>query len=435
MKKMVLLIFVILLPLLMLASTLPLLNQHGAGKLPFSQNRSYRVSQMIEYGMDAGNWVQELKYVYYYNSIHPTQMDSVVVLAYDPTAQTYTPMESFIYTYNGAGRVTNISGFITFPGFGTFELYRLYCIYDGQNRITHYYMYLLDTQTMAQVPAGRVHFVYSGNRLSEMLSWDNMEDKVVEYSKATFTADNQGRAILQMEQTSPDSANWVNSTKDEMTYHPHDTSTGATLVEYMSSMLPSAIVMSSFMFAGMPLQSTESSWSGSAWTLSSRDTYTWNDANDHLQELLMENWSGSAWVPNQRDTYSYDPNGNINLIIEQTWSGRTWTDDYKQEYTWQSTSAIDDPGIPAVNNLQITAYPMPFSSTITISPKSDQAGRIDLSVYNLKGQLVRNFSTLPGQDVIWDGTNASGASCANGVYFIRMEQNHLSKSSRIIKIK
>ena len=419
----------------MLASTAPLFNQHLAGKIPYSQNRSYRISQMIGYGMDSGNWVPELKYVYYYNSIHPAQMDSVVVMAYDATSQTYTAMESFVYTNNAAGRVTNIAGFMTIPGFGTFELYRLACTYDGQNRITHYYMYLLNYQTMTQDPAGRIHFIYSGNRLSEMLSWDNLEDKLVEYSKATFTADTQGRAVLQMEQTSPDSANWVNSTKDEMTYHPHDTSTAASLVEYMSAMLPSAVVMSSFMFTGMPLQTTESSWSGTAWVLSNRDTYTWNDATDQVQQLLMENWSGSAWVPTERDTYSYDGNGNINLIIEQTWSGRTWTDDYKQEYTWQSTSAVNDPSTPEVSRLQINAYPMPFDKTITISPKSDQAGTINLSIYNLKGQLIRNFSTLPGQDVVWDGTNATGAACANGVYFIRMEQNHVSKSSRIIKIK
>ena len=384
--------------------------------------------------MGSTTWEPDEKYVYYYNSAHPTQIDSVLAFSYDEDTQQYNVMMTYRYTYNIAGRITRMIGLVTFPGFGTIEFFHLDCTYDAQNRITHYYMSLFHSQTMTLIPAGRIHFVYSGNVLQEMLSWDNLDDKLAEYSKVTFTANTNGLLVTSTEQTSADSSSWVNRTRDQYTYHAHDTSNSATYIEYLSSVLPTGTLMASFMIVGMPTQETESTWSGTAWVPSQRTTYLW-DASDLLTEQLWENWSGSAWVSSERDLYQYDNNDNVSIIMEQTWAGRTWNDDYKYEYTWGSTTAIDDHVTPEVTSLQLNAYPMPFSGSITISPKSESVGSIDLSIYNLRGQEVKTFKTLPGQDVVWDGTGSDGRACASGVYFIRMTQNHKSTSTKIIKLR
>ncbi len=435
MKRTVIFTLLILLPILIFAGTNSALQRLLDGQMPYDALRSYRISQFITYVMEGTTWQESTKNVYHYNSTHPTRIDSIQVLAYNPDNSQYTPVMSYVFQYNAAGRATLMNGYYYFPGFGVINLYRLSCTYDTQNRITHYYMYTIDMMSGMLTSMGRIHFVYSGNRLSEMLSWDNLDDKLVEYSKAAFTADTNGRVVLTVEQTSPDSTSWVNYNKSETTYHAHDTSNAASLVEYMSGMLPLLMAVSFVSVPGMPTQETDSTWNGSSWVLDERDTYTWNGANDTLQEVVTELWSGSSWTPNMRTTYTYDSNENVDIAIEQNWVGRSWEDEYKYDYSWQSTSANDDHIAPPVAALRLNAYPQPFSTSLNIKPESKISGNIDIAIYNLKGQLVRKLVTLPGVEITWDGLDNSGVNCSSGMYYLKATQGRHSTSTRIVKLK
>ena len=435
MKRTVIFTLLILLPIIIFAGTGTPLQRLLAGQVPYDALRSYRVSQYIEYAMDGTTWQETMKSIYHYNSNHPTWIDSINALDYNPDTGSYEPALTYVFQYNAAGRVTTMNGYMTFPGFGTINIYRLSCTYDAQNRITHYYMYMIDMMSGLMQPLGRIHFVYSGNRLSELLSWDNLDDKLVEYSKAVLTADTQGRAILQTEQTSPDSSSWVNSSKMETTYHAHDNSNAASLVEYMSGMLPLLMTVSFSMVPGMPALNTSYLWNGSTWVNEEKETYNWNGTTDLLTDVVVDLWSGTDWVPNNRTTYTYDANENVSVAIEQTWMARSWTDEYKYVYTWQSTTANDDPHAPAVSALKLNTYPQPFATNITILPESKVSGSIALDIYNLKGQLIRNLTTLPGVEITWDGMDNHGANCSSGVYYLKASQGNRHSATRIIKMK
>ncbi len=41
-----------------------------------------------------------------------------------------------------------------------------------------------------------------------------------------------------------------------------------------------------------------------------------------------------------------------------------------------------------------------------------------VSIYNLRGQLVKRGYASPEGSYLWDGTNLSGSSCAAGLYLV-----------------
>ena len=78
----------------------------------------------------------------------------------------------------------------------------------------------------------------------------------------------------------------------------------------------------------------------------------------------------------------------------------------------------DIPGIP----FTAVIYPNPFNPTTTISYSLPSAGHLKLSIYNVRGQLVKTLIDGPrpagaNQKAIWDGTDNRGSAAASGVYF------------------
>ncbi|HEX9653181.1 MAG TPA: M6 family metalloprotease domain-containing protein [bacterium] len=88
-------------------------------------------------------------------------------------------------------------------------------------------------------------------------------------------------------------------------------------------------------------------------------------------------------------------------------------------------------------------YPNPFNPSTTIQysiPSVESEGvHINLSVYNLKGELVRvlfSESRLPGDYTLsWDGTNDQGDGVASGVYYYRMQTGSFLKSRKMLVIR
>src|SRR5205085_7754640 len=90
----------------------------------------------------------------------------------------------------------------------------------------------------------------------------------------------------------------------------------------------------------------------------------------------------------------------------------------------------------------ITVYPNPFNSTANISV--DLRGltvtgshEIQLSVIDVSGRLVLSRPVQKvsgtGYKTTWNGRNAAGTLCSNGVYFIRMMVNGIPHIYKVIK--
>jgi len=86
----------------------------------------------------------------------------------------------------------------------------------------------------------------------------------------------------------------------------------------------------------------------------------------------------------------------------------------------------------------LSNYPNPFSQKTDISFDLSKSGPAKLSIYNLKGQLVRAISTgtldKGTHSLSWDGTDLNGHSVAPGVYYIRLESSGTALTRKVLRI-
>lgn len=87
-----------------------------------------------------------------------------------------------------------------------------------------------------------------------------------------------------------------------------------------------------------------------------------------------------------------------------------------------STTGVD--GVSS-RDLGIDVFPNPFSRSLAIRYSLPRAGRVKLSIYDLRGGLTRTlldeFQAGGGHALEWNGLNQRGAPVPAGAYFLRLE--------------
>lgn len=104
--------------------------------------------------------------------------------------------------------------------------------------------------------------------------------------------------------------------------------------------------------------------------------------------------------------------------------------------TPSSTAGNETPeAITGINKI----YPNPFNPHSNISYSITKAGKVNISIYNLRGQKVRelvNDNKAAGNHTIsWDGTDARGNSVASAVYYVHLVTGDKRESKKITMIK
>lgn len=98
----------------------------------------------------------------------------------------------------------------------------------------------------------------------------------------------------------------------------------------------------------------------------------------------------------------------------------------------------DNTGIPAVTKLEGN-FPNPFNPTTTIRFATHKPGSVRLSIFNIKGQLVRKLvdKDLPAGNhaIIWDGKDQYNRSVSSGIYLYRMEAPGYTQSLKMMLMK
>ena len=102
------------------------------------------------------------------------------------------------------------------------------------------------------------------------------------------------------------------------------------------------------------------------------------------------------------------------------------------------TAVGGDPPKPA-NARLVGNYPNPFNPATTISYELDQRLRASLSIYDVRGRLVRTLvdgtEAAGRHDVGWDGLDLAGERVSSGVYFARLVVNGRSDTRRLVLLK
>lgn len=84
-------------------------------------------------------------------------------------------------------------------------------------------------------------------------------------------------------------------------------------------------------------------------------------------------------------------------------------------------------------------YPNPFNPTTEISFALPDARFVNLTIYNVLGQEVRNLDSGMREagihKITWDGRTNSGQSAPSGTYFYRLEAGDYQQSMKMVMLK
>ena len=170
--------------------------------------------------------------------------------------------------------------------------------------------------------------------------------------------------------------------------------------------------------------SGDDSWSGSAYIFN-RDGNIWYEQTKITASdgAVDENFGFSVSISGDYSVigaFRDDDNGY--------WSGSAYI------YYNDGLSVAEEPKIIQCNTLLIDNYPNPFNPTTTISFSIPEESNINLIVYNIKGQkvkqLVSNQLTSGVHSIIWNGDDDSGNSVDSGIYFYKLNVNDRTEATK-----
>jgi hypothetical protein len=104
------------------------------------------------------------------------------------------------------------------------------------------------------------------------------------------------------------------------------------------------------------------------------------------------------------------------------------------------TGSIEPEGELVPSSVKLDGnYPNPFNPETKISFSLPTEQKIELTVYNLKGQKVRQLikgDFIPGQhSVVWNGKNENGCNVASGVYFYQLKTKEKELTKKMLLLK
>jgi hypothetical protein len=121
------------------------------------------------------------------------------------------------------------------------------------------------------------------------------------------------------------------------------------------------------------------------------------------------------------------------VFLAQIESGMTiWT-------SAMAPVAISSESIPTADVVLFPNLPNPFNPETTIAYSLPSKTQVEISVYNIKGQLVktlcRGVEEAGDHFVRWNGTDSQNHSCASGIYFCRVSAGSQSKTQKMLLLK
>ncbi|MFO7659840.1 MAG: T9SS type A sorting domain-containing protein, partial [Candidatus Cloacimonadaceae bacterium] len=108
------------------------------------------------------------------------------------------------------------------------------------------------------------------------------------------------------------------------------------------------------------------------------------------------------------------------------------------ELNFTTTAAEDESAVPASSVLEQN-QPNPFNSDTSISFTMPKAGWAELSVYNVKGQLVKTLCSgwlEKGEKTLtWDKSDTAGRTVSNGIYFYKLATQGTTETRKMLLLR
>lgn len=165
------------------------------------------------------------------------------------------------------------------------------------------------------------------------------------------------------------------------------------------------------------------------------------------KHLLITTSSGVFFSTNDGETWislvgPYDQRVNdvnyfslINRIYIATNGGGVWRGD---DVSLSTRESFQNSQVPEIVRL-FPAYPNPFNSETVISFSLLHYKEVNIDIYNLSGQIIKNISheIYPAgyYKVTWDGTNQKGMVMASGIYLVLLQSDSFLQIEKLSLIK
>jgi len=144
--------------------------------------------------------------------------------------------------------------------------------------------------------------------------------------------------------------------------------------------------------------------------------------------------------------------------VEVGYYGTTWSlekvfkstgDDYiyalssSSLYIYESmipTVVLEEDNIPLKNDIfSLNCYPNPFNPNTSIKYSLTKSSKVNLQIYNLRGELVRTLvdenKTIGNYNITWNGTDDAGLKVSSGVYIYTLTSDYFTSSKKMILLK
>ncbi|MBT3756326.1 MAG: T9SS type A sorting domain-containing protein [Candidatus Cloacimonetes bacterium] len=161
--------------------------------------------------------------------------------------------------------------------------------------------------------------------------------------------------------------------------------------------------------------------------------FYYNEPVEVVEMELDEVMSGSITLHNSGIEYD-----KVLMIVTDTYTSYT-----QIGYSYEATNSVsvDDEEINLHSQYSVTNYPNPFnpSTTITYNQSTEINEDVQIMIYNLKGQKVKQYSAdnLSGKQysVVWDGTDRTNKSVSSGIYYYKITCGNTFLTKRMLLIK
>jgi hypothetical protein len=154
-------------------------------------------------------------------------------------------------------------------------------------------------------------------------------------------------------------------------------------------------------------------------------TYTY-DASNNQTGVLYQNWNDGVWVNSNQETFTFDANNFTisNSYITWNTAGTEVTSGDSTHYYFKTVLGLNDLSEPIGN---ITVYPNPASTNITISMPTTPQKNTTLIIIDITGKEVLKCELTKDKKVV------DISALVQGLYILRVADDRTVMVSKLVK--
>ncbi|MFZ1685517.1 MAG: T9SS type A sorting domain-containing protein [Candidatus Zixiibacteriota bacterium] len=166
-------------------------------------------------------------------------------------------------------------------------------------------------------------------------------------------------------------------------------------------------------------------------TMTGFPTSVMTDSTGYYGAVVPSGWSGS--IKPVRSSYTFVPDSHVydSVVVNiggQNYVGTSILSGVEDEHT----------GVPRTYSLAQN-FPNPFNPATEIQFGLPRAGRVVVSIYDIRGSevitLVDKNINAGTFHVTWNGLDRNGRSVSTGVYFYRLQAGEFTQSKKMLLLK